>query len=70
MPTSKRTEFLVTVTRSGRATQHWFAPSESLRGPGDTDAQAALLAANEWHWDADYPITLARSSGNLVTRSV
>ncbi len=60
-------EYLVTVVRAGRTTQHWFAPREALRGPEDTDADAALWAAKEWHWDAT-EVRLARSSGELVTR--
>ena len=64
-----QTEYLVTVIRNGASSQHWFAPSDSLRAPGDTDADAALWAAKEWHWDAE-TVCLARSAGNFVTRSV
>lgn len=65
MPT---TEYLVTVVQDGRTSQHWFEPSESLRAPEDTDADAALWAAKEWHWSAQI-VRIALSNGIPVTRN-
>lgn len=70
---SKPLTFQVAVMQNNCTTYPWFAPSESLRTADDTDPQAALLAAREWHWDAqsvELETTLhgfaIRSDGRLV----